>query len=276
MKKYIIAILIWLFCVQSAFALSWNEKNLISKQISVFTDNYVKKISKWKTLEAQKSAIDRLVDRVLFIQKNRSSWSAKFNFVISELIKSLSQASKNLDSRIQESQDREPAPVPTSPISSHSSGYGLSDAQIKNIVDTHNIYRSEVWVKGISWSNTVADSAEKWAKQLQSENCAFKHSTSSFRSGYGENLYYFWSSTARFTGDNSVGAIRSFGEEKHDYNYDSNTCAPWKVCGHYTQVVWEDTTKVGCARVSCNSNGYKEIYVCQYDPAGNYIGEKPY
>jgi pathogenesis-related protein 1 len=45
------------------------------------------------------------------------------------------------------------------------------------------------------------------------------------------------------------------------------------VCGHYTQIVWRDTTSVGCAAQSCPQG---EIWVCDYSPPGNYVGQHPY
>eukprot|EP00961_Rhodomonas_salina_P022602 303698-Rhodomonas_salina.1 len=40
--------------------------------------------------------------------------------------------------------------------------------------------------------------------------------------------------------------------------------------GHFTQVVWKGSTKLGCGSASC-ANG--QIVVCQYDPTGNFIGQ---
>ncbi|CAB4290778.1 unnamed protein product [Prunus armeniaca] len=77
------------------------------------------------------------------------------------------------------------------------------------------------------------------------------------------------------TGDLSgLDAVDMWLVEKADYNYDSNSCADGKVCGHYTQVVWRNTARVGCAKVRCNSGG--TFIGCNYDPPGNYVGQKPY
>jgi pathogenesis-related protein 1 len=54
-------------------------------------------------------------------------------------------------------------------------------------------------------------------------------------------------------------------------------------CGHYTQIVWNTTTGVGCAQATCSgstspfgdSNSW--VYsVCDYSPGGNIVGEAPY
>ncbi len=66
--------------------------------------------------------------------------------------------------------------------------------------------------------------------------------------------------------------VDSWGNEVQYYDYENNTCH--SVCGHYTQVVWQNTTKVGCGMATCNDNA--QIWVCQYNPRGNMVGQKPY
>ncbi len=44
-------------------------------------------------------------------------------------------------------------------------------------------------------------------------------------------------------------------------------------CGHYTQVVWHSTETVGCGKASCGS---EEVWLCNYNPSGNWFGQKPY
>ena len=49
----------------------------------------------------------------------------------------------------------------------------------------------------------------------------------------GENLYV--TSAGQYEGV-ARDATQAWYDEKEDYTYDSNTCAPGRVCGHYTQV----------------------------------------
>jgi pathogenesis-related protein 1 len=113
------------------------------------------------------------------------------------------------------------------------------------------------------WDDSVASVAQAW-----SAGCKFEHSHGSL----GENLAFF-------SGDESTPAdtVTSWASEISDYDYDSNTCADGAQCGHYTQIVWRDTQKVGCGASTCHIDGFDGTYwVCNYDPPGNFIGEKPY
>ena len=60
--------------------------------------------------------------------------------------------------------------------------------------------------------------------------------------------------------------------EKASYDHSTNTCSA-QTCGHYTQVVWAATTKLGCGMATC---GDTQVWVCNYDPQGNYTGQAPY
>ena len=48
------------------------------------------------------------------------------------------------------------------------------------------------------------------------------------------------------------------------------------MCGHYTQVVWRNTTKIGCAIYTCPGFQYGSTVVCDYGPGGNIGGQSPY
>ncbi|KAL6210011.1 hypothetical protein ACLB2K_020949 [Fragaria x ananassa] len=105
--------------------------------------------------------------------------------------------------------------------------------------------------------------AQRYANS-HSGDCNLVHSNGP----YGESL-------AKSSGDLSgTSAVNLWVGEKAYYNYNSNTCASGMVCGHYTQVVWRKSVRVGCARVKCMNGG--TFIGCNYDPPGNYAGEKPY
>ncbi|KAK9690539.1 hypothetical protein RND81_09G135900 [Saponaria officinalis] len=86
-----------------------------------------------------------------------------------------------------------------------------------------------------------------------------------------------WNTTladyAKANGFTGVDAVNLWIAEKSNYDYASNSCKNGE-CGHYTQVVWRDSVRLGCARVTCQNGGV--FVTCNYDPPGNYIGERPY
>jgi uncharacterized protein YkwD len=126
----------------------------------------------------------------------------------------------------------------------------------------HNQVRQRVHVAPLTWSEFLADEAHGFANRLIVEKKLF-HSTSRT---LGENLMEIIG--ARATPSQVVYAWDS---ESVDYDHSSNTCR--KVCGHYTQIVWAATKQVGCG---VSRRGEREVWVCEYSPPGNYVGQRPY
>lgn len=151
----------------------------------------------------------------------------------------------------------------------------ITKPERKVLLDTHNEVRAAVGVPALAWSDTLARSAQGWANQLAVENCEIKHSSPSVIP-YGENIYYFVDSNLSSSGSDAGTAVELWAAEENFYDYDSNTCQTGKVCGHYTQLVWNASKRLGCGRSTCTSNGYEEVWVCHYDPPGNFIGQWPY
>ncbi|KAI3964518.1 hypothetical protein MKW92_001684 [Papaver armeniacum] len=115
-----------------------------------------------------------------------------------------------------------------------------------------------------TWDNNLATYAMNYAKQ-RAGDCKLIHSDGP----YGENIA--WGSTSTFT---AVELLQLWIAEKSYYNYGPNTCITGKEYGHYTQIVWRESVRVGCARIVCNNGG--TFVICEYDPLGNWDGEYPY
>ena len=129
-------------------------------------------------------------------------------------------------------------------------------------VNAHNAARAQVGVGPMTWDANLAAFAQNYANQRKGD-CRLVHSGGAF----GENLA--WSS-----GDLSgTAAVNMWVAEKPSYNYNSNSCVGG-VCGHYTQVVWRNSARLGCAKVRCNNGG--TFIGCNYDPRGNINGQRPY
>jgi pathogenesis-related protein 1 len=146
------------------------------------------------------------------------------------------------------------------------------------LVDTHNKWRAEAGVnEKLRYSPELAASAQIWVDTLkQSNRCQMRHSQAAGQ--YGENLYWasalIWSDGRRELQKVSAKkVVDSWGSERSDYDYAGNRCQSGKMCGHYTQMVWRTTTMVGCAMAICEDT---QVWACQYQPAGNWIGRRPY
>ncbi|XP_020096385.1 pathogenesis-related protein PRB1-2-like [Ananas comosus] len=142
---------------------------------------------------------------------------------------------------------------------------GFAQYSPQDFLKPHNAARASVGVGPLRWDNKLAAYAQNYANRRRGD-CKLIHSGGP----YGENL--FWGSGKKWSAAN---AVASWVAEKRYFNYRSNKCAPpGKVCGHYTQVVWAKSVRVGCAAVTCDDGA--TFIICSYDPRGNVQGQRPY
>lgn len=133
---------------------------------------------------------------------------------------------------------------------------------------THNLIRLSHWQLPLVWDPQLEAYASWWANQRKSD-CRLQHSFPEGGFQLGENIYWGGGSDWR-----PRDAVSAWASEEKDYLYDTNTCRSGRVCGHYTQIVWRSTRRVGCARVVCDDGNV--FMTCNYDPPGNVVGERPY
>lgn len=156
--------------------------------------------------------------------------------------------------------------------------YGKSLAQqqdtqasiAEQLLAAHNRYRAEVGVSPLVWSETLANHAQDWADHLAAtDGNTLQHSQNS---GEGENL---WLGPSDYFSHTDM--VDSWGDEKQYFRYgafpDVSATGNWADVGHYTQLIWKDTTEVGCGLAEAERN---TILVCRYNPPGNYIGQSAY
>ena len=160
--------------------------------------------------------------------------------------------------------------------------FALSELDKYRLLFFHNKYRCETK----SYAKNMP--ALRWDDRLEKVSYCpgLSHNsnrTEQFKllggSGYvGENLY--WISLVGVPSLNRfVYAIKAFTAEV--VNFDRITsctketicgCAPDRVCGHYTQVIWASTMFVGCGanRVDCPNRMPKGgLIACNYSPGRN-------
>ena len=145
-------------------------------------------------------------------------------------------------------------------------------------LQVHNDARKEVGVSELSWSNSLAEDALLWAKNLALKDDMY-HSSNESRPGQGENLSYSYRSSngnPTFSETPGKDASSAWYNEIKDYTYAEigSSKNANVVIGHYTQMIWNTTTEVGMARAISTSGS---VYVvARYSPQGNWIGRQPY
>jgi uncharacterized protein YkwD len=132
----------------------------------------------------------------------------------------------------------------------------------RDMLAAHGAVRARVGMAPLTWSDRLAARSQDWADTLLARR-QFVHRPNST---YGENLFEITGATA-----SPAQVVNAWAAESRNYDYRSNRCRG--VCGHYTQIVWGDTKEVGCA--VARGRG-REVWVCNYDPPGNWVGKRPY
>ncbi|KAL6749588.1 CAP domain-containing protein [Haematococcus lacustris] len=149
---------------------------------------------------------------------------------------------------------RSPPPQPTSQL-----GGPTPSVDVTAVLSRINELRARHGVPPLTWSTTLERYAQNWA-----DNCYFEHSYGP----YGETL--------------GLGSITMVIEQWYDeicmYNYARPGWMP--ATGHFTQLIWARTRRIGCAVGYCptgstDARGFHwngPVVACSWDPAGNGSG----
>jgi len=161
----------------------------------------------------------------------------------------------------------------------------LSATDRTNFLNSHNQVRDAYNVPRLTWSNQLESDSAAYAALCKIN--PLTHSSPPSSNPYGENLAYYMVSPQpsiwpyQPTDYHVTGSTSWYAEEKN-YNCPSNICdtSGGKMCGHLTQIVWRDTTTVGCGFAKCqmvsgSTTFFVQNAVCRYQPPGNMNGNSP-
>lgn len=128
-------------------------------------------------------------------------------------------------------------------------------------LSSHNAYRQRHGCPGLQLSSTLNNYAQQWANYLAATD-TFEHSGGQ----YGENLY-----ASRGMDVSGNTPVDSWYAEIVDFDFSNPNGNDYRKTGHFTQVVWKSSKRLGIAKAK-SSSGW--TYVCaSYDPRGNYQGQ---
>merc|ERR1712013_450545 len=114
-------------------------------------------------------------------------------------------------------------------------------------LNVHNEFRSgHVSTANLTYNVDLAKQAYEYACHLATVVGKLEHAKSEDRPNQGENLYWQWSSKDENLVATNVTApaAQAWYSEIEDYNFTDHTKTG--VVGHFTQMVWQSTTSLGC------------------------------
>ena len=156
-----------------------------------------------------------------------------------------------------------------SPMLIGSAGYRTNLNE--RLLASQNRARADVGVQPLEWNGALAQDAKLWADQLAATG-RFEHSPDEPGvEPQGENL---WAGTpGAYQPESMIGLWTS---EKRDYKpgvFPNNSrSGDVENVGHYTQLIWKETTQVGCSMARGSD---EEFLVCRYSSPGNVMGQRP-
>ena len=132
----------------------------------------------------------------------------------------------------------------------------------KELLAAHNKYRAQHGAPPLQWSSEAASKAKSWVSHIASKK-VLEHGN---HEGMGQNIANKMSS-APDVDLSGQEAVDMWYNEIKDYDYNNPGFA--MNTGHFTQVVWAETTQVGAAKAK---NGNAVFVVANYLPPGNVSG----
>ena len=133
----------------------------------------------------------------------------------------------------------------------------------------HNRERAAVGAAPLAWDPALARSAAAYGPALERLG-RLAHSAPDTRPGQGENLwmgtrgaYQLEDMAGGWAGERSLFRAGTFP--------DVSRSGHWSDVGHYTQMIWKGTTRMGCA---VHTSRDWDFIVCRYSPPGNVVGQR--
>ncbi|HEU0097492.1 MAG TPA: CAP domain-containing protein [Allosphingosinicella sp.] len=151
-------------------------------------------------------------------------------------------------------------------------GTGRLTSLDERLLAAHNRERSAAGIPALAWDPVLAAEAARWGGELAASG-EFEHDPDTDgEDPQGENL---WAGTPGAYAPEEM--VEGWVEEKKYFRPgrfpDNSVTGDFADVGHYTQLMWRESDRVGCALASGSK---EEVLVCRYRTAGNVVGERPF
>lgn len=148
---------------------------------------------------------------------------------------------------------------------------GLRSNFDARVLAAQNRERAVLGVEPLRWDPALAAAAREWADHL-ADTGGFHHAPENHADPQGENL---WAGTRGYYSAEAM--VDGWVREKRFFRPgafpDNSVTGKVADVGHYTQLMWRQSRRVGCA-IARGSR--EDVLVCRYSEAGNYRGERPF
>lgn len=127
------------------------------------------------------------------------------------------------------------------------------------ILADHNQARKALNLPALKWDCGLASFAQSWANGGK-----FRHRDDP---SIGENLF-----VSNNAAEPIASVVPDWLDEKPNYVVKTGECVTDTVCTHYSQIMWRETTLIGCGINRHLTDKWLVFVVCNYSPAGNSGG----
>lgn len=142
------------------------------------------------------------------------------------------------------------------------------DRESAQALALHNQVRADAGVPALRWDRELAASADAYAEHL-ANGVPYVHAGRIGREDQRENL------SMGYRGSSAVAMMQNWISEKRNFKPgvfpDVSLTGDWEDAGHYSQMIWPTTTRVGCGTAR---GAQWEYLVCRYSPPGNRDGSQ--
>lgn len=175
------------------------------------------------------------------------------------------EASHTADPDATEAVDHVPEAHPDDVEADTSNNFNVD---IQACLGAHNALRAQHGAPPLEWDETCAQSAQRAAQECMDQGQMHHNNIDD---GQGQNLFMS-SKGGQANEDGGKVATTAWYSEIKDYDF--NDPGFGGSTGHFTQLVWKGTTKVGMCKVRGDQDGMDTVYIAaNYAPSGNITND---